>query len=240
MCINLKKSVLVLAMTSVMTSAQVFAMDSSQDQLNKQKQTGSHQMENTNKDLNHLNKGAEPAISDAEIKRTLQKALSEYAGQLQVKIENNQVFLSGELPSDTDYEKVVTVSESMKGVEEVHVDDLTVKDSEAPLQDTYITAKVKGSLIQADIMGQDLPSWTVDVETKNGTVYLSGSVSSQKEIDSVMDVVKKVKGVKDIDNQLVVEDKSPESPTESVHHDAPSKTGKTTDAVQSTDDMLSQ
>lgn len=216
------KTIAFIISSSIAGSA--FAVDASMNSPAPQNQNEAGQVTNTDMDADSdsnmdntqsvmQNEAAQPVVNDQEIAGSLQTALSQYSGQVEVKVENNIVYLSGELPSDTDYEKAVTVAESMKGVQDVNVDELTVKDSKAPLQDTYITAKVKGALIQADIMGKDLPSWTVDVETKNGTVYLSGSVATQGDIDNVMQVVKKVNGVENIDNQLVVGDSNPEPET---------------------------
>ncbi len=140
-------------------------------------------------------------------------ALSDYSGKVEVMVKGSVVYLEGELPSDTDYEKVITLAESTKGVTDVNADKLTVKDSKQPLQDTYITAKVKGALIQADVMGKDIPSWTVSVETKNGTVYLSGTVASNDEKQKVVSVVKSVNGVTQVDNQLVVGNVAPANGT---------------------------
>lgn len=149
------------------------------------------------------------STDDTTVTNNVKTALSDYSGTVTVTVTSGIVYLEGQLPSDTDYEKVVTLAESVKGTKDVNVDKLTVKDSTQPLQDTYITGKVKGALIQADIMGKDIPSWTVSVETKNGTVYLSGTVANEQEKQSIVDVVQGVKGVSQVDNQLVVGNVAP-------------------------------
>jgi len=123
---------------------------------------------------------------------------------LTVSVQGGVVMLSGELPSDTDYDKVVTMAQSIKGVGDVNADGLTVTSSQNPLTDTYITAKVKGSLIQYDLFTADIPSWTIGVETKNGQVHLSGTVKSQQDLDKIVQIAEKVKGVKEVDNKMVV------------------------------------
>ena len=246
---SLKMKTLALIIGSTMTAG-AYAVDASTDNTINQNQNDSGQTTNMNSgpdssnnpnmqntETTMQNQGAQPAVTDDEIASALQTGLSQYSGKVQVKVENNVVHLSGELPSDTDYEKVITVAESMKGVQNVNVDELTVKDSNAPLQDTYITAKVKGSLIQADIMGKDLPSWTVDVETKNGTVYLSGSVASQDDIDKVLQVVKQVDGVQNVDNQLVVGNDDQNSDTVAGQNNDDNQTMNTNDGSMSTDNQ---
>lgn len=88
-------------------------------------------------------------LNDSQVAEHVNKALSDFSN-LTIEVKNKVVYLSGELASDTDYEKAVTLAESIKGVHDVNVDELSVKDSDQPLTDAYITAKVKGALIKAD------------------------------------------------------------------------------------------
>ncbi|AHE65929.1 BON domain-containing protein [Legionella oakridgensis] len=141
---------------------------------------------------------------DAKLTSDVNTALADYAGKINVSVKGGVVYLSGQLPSDTDYEKAVTLAESTKGVLDVNVDNLTVKDSKNPLYDSYLTAKVKGALIQTDVLDKDIPSWSVSVETKNGEVFLSGTVKSDQEKQEVVKVVNSVNGVTKVNDQLQV------------------------------------
>ncbi len=66
------------------------------------------------------------------------------------------------------------------------------------LSDTAVTAKVKSALLAE----KGLKSTDISVETQNGTVQLSGFVTSSAQIDQAKDVAKHVKGVKDVKNDL--------------------------------------
>jgi osmotically-inducible protein OsmY len=68
------------------------------------------------------------------------------------------------------------------------------------IDDSVITTKVK-SLLAADDF---LKSFQIGVETYQGTVQLSGFVNSQKAVDKANEIVKSVKGVKSIKNDLIV------------------------------------
>jgi len=68
------------------------------------------------------------------------------------------------------------------------------------IDDSVITTKVK-SLLAADDF---LKSFQISVETYQGTVQLSGFVNSQKAIDKAGEVVRSVKGVKSLKNNLIV------------------------------------
>lgn len=66
---------------------------------------------------------------------------------------------------------------------------------------TAVTTKVKASL--ANTIGlKSLKA--IDVTTYKGVVQLSGFVTNQKEIDEAVAVVKKVAGVKSVENSLLV------------------------------------
>jgi len=68
-------------------------------------------------------------------------------------------------------------------------------DSEQPIDDTWITTKVKASLLADD----DVAGLKVDVETVNGVVTLSGDVASQAQIDEARRIAGDIKGVVEVD-----------------------------------------
>ena len=68
------------------------------------------------------------------------------------------------------------------------------------VDDSVITTKVKSLLAGDDF----LKSFQVSVETYKGTVQLSGFVGSQKAVDKAGEIVKSVKGVKSVKNNLIV------------------------------------
>lgn len=150
---------------------------------------------------------AEATISDPSLQTAIQSALNSFKDKVNVTVMNGVVNLSGQLDSDTDYEKVVTITESTPGVIDINVDNLSVKDSQSPLTDTFITAKVKGELLKSDIMGEDIPSWSVSVETKDGQVFLSGTIGSEQEKQSIINLIKGVKGVAKINDEIEVSGK---------------------------------
>ncbi|OHE24674.1 MAG: transporter [Syntrophobacterales bacterium RBG_19FT_COMBO_59_10] len=68
------------------------------------------------------------------------------------------------------------------------------------VDDSVITTKVKSLLAVDDF----LKSFQIGVETYQGTVQLSGFVNSQKAVDKAGEIVRSVKGVKSIKNNLIV------------------------------------
>jgi len=68
------------------------------------------------------------------------------------------------------------------------------------VDDSVITTKVKSLLAEDDF----LKSFEISVESFKGTVQLSGFVNSQKAVDKAGEIVRSVKGVKSLKNNLIV------------------------------------
>ena len=75
--------------------------------------------------------------------------------------------------------------------------DLSVGTS---VDDGVITTKVKSTLF-AD---PEVKSFDIKVETRKGTVQLSGFVDSQTRIDRALDLARRVEGVKNVENHMTV------------------------------------
>lgn len=69
-------------------------------------------------------------------------------------------------------------------------------DSDQPMSDTWITTKVKSSLLaDSDVAGLD-----VEVETVNGVVHLRGDVDSQAQVDRAVEIARDIDGVTNVDS----------------------------------------
>ncbi len=69
------------------------------------------------------------------------------------------------------------------------------QNSDQPVDDTWITTKVKSSLLaEADVSGLD-----INVDTLNGTVTLRGQVENQAQIDTATRIAREIEGVTNVD-----------------------------------------
>ena len=69
-------------------------------------------------------------------------------------------------------------------------------DSDQPMSDTWITTKVKSSLLaDSAVAGLD-----VEVETVNGVVHLRGDVDSQAQVDRAVEIARDIDGVTNVDS----------------------------------------
>lgn len=70
------------------------------------------------------------------------------------------------------------------------------------IDDSVVTARVKSALL-AD---HDVKSFDIKVETRKGQVQLSGFVDTQARIDNAIALVRRIEGVKGIENGMSVKD----------------------------------
>lgn len=73
-------------------------------------------------------------------------------------------------------------------------------DSAQPVDDTWITTKVKSSLL-ADT---DVAGLQINVDTLNGVVTLAGEVEQQAQIDKAISIARGIKGVTDVQSTGLV------------------------------------
>ncbi|MCB1555228.1 MAG: BON domain-containing protein [Xanthomonadales bacterium] len=71
--------------------------------------------------------------------------------------------------------------------------------SDRPVEDAWITTKVKSSLL----MSKNVDGLDFTVETKNGVVYLGGLASSRAELSLAQEIAEDVRGVKRVDGSAV-------------------------------------
>ena len=70
------------------------------------------------------------------------------------------------------------------------------------IDDTVVTTKVKSALL-ADA---DIRSFDLKVETRKGTVQLSGFVDSQTQIERALTTTRGIEGVKNVENKITIKD----------------------------------
>lgn len=167
------------------------------------------------KPTNSVLQQTKEAVSDSSIIATVKaklarnKLLSVF--NISVKTAEGNVQLSGKVDSDMQYEEAVMLAQSTNGVKDVDAEHLMVKDSNQPIEDTYITAKIKGQLLKDKMMGKNVQSWPVSVETKNGVVFLKGKVDSDAQKENIERAIKDVDGVKSVRSYISVKQDNEEN-----------------------------
>lgn len=129
-----------------------------------------------------------------------------HATTIHVETQKGVVRLTGTVDSQTEASTAVEIAQSAAGVNDVDASTLVVQNSSQPLQDSYITAKVKGMFLQEKLFNTtDIPVTSITVETQNGVVYLSGNVNSAKIADKAKELAQRVHGVKSVQSTIKVQ-----------------------------------
>jgi len=141
-------------------------------------------------------------VEDQAIELRIKNALGkdeEIAKQTHINVTsyNGIVLLSGEAPGQALRTRAGEIARGDKQVRRVHNEIQIAAPSSAMTRssDSWITTKVKSSLVGLDIKGFD-PS-RVKVVSENGTVFLMGMVH-HKEADGVVTRTQQVSGVQRI------------------------------------------
>ncbi|HVT63374.1 MAG TPA: BON domain-containing protein [Legionellaceae bacterium] len=146
------------------------------------------------------------AVITAEVKAQYLLTPALKSASISVETKDGIVTLKGTIDTNLQYDKAVSIAESINGVKDVTADDLYVTSSEAPIHDLYITAKVKGTLMKERFFGpKPVEYWPVYIETKNSSVYLAGTVETAEKRDAIVDVVKSVQGVHAVESLITIQ-----------------------------------
>ncbi len=105
---------------------------------------------------------------------------------------NNIVLLSGEIPEENLKRRAVALAGGIEKVRQVHDETALAAPSSllARSSDTWITSKLKASLLQA----KAVTAIRVKVVTERGIVYLLGLVS-QAEAEAATELARQISGV---------------------------------------------
>jgi hyperosmotically inducible protein len=143
------------------------------------------------------------SVDDASIQRDIESKISAdntiSTSDIKVSTHRGVVSLSGIAATDKEASTIVEIADATPGVKEVDTSNLKVTKSEHPLDDTFITAKVKGEFAKNKLFGDNpTPVISISVETKNGVVFLTGTADNKQQIDNAIHLAKSVKGVKKV------------------------------------------
>lgn len=152
-------------------------------------------------------KEVKPVITDTNITSTVKSELNKdpilKKYNLDVETKNHIVQLKGQVDTEKQAEKSVAIASSIEGVRDVNTRDLKIKDSKTPIADSYITSKIYGKLIRDKIFSDYNVALTrISIETKNGVVYLSGTVDSDSLNKRIVELAKETDGVKKVVDDL--------------------------------------
>jgi osmotically-inducible protein OsmY len=134
------------------------------------------------------------------------------AYKIEVTTQDGVVTLKGNINSEEAKERALSIAKQTKGVVEVK-DMIEVRrasgggDAPEPgrtvgvtIDDATTTLRVKGRLLEDPVV----KGLRIDVDTRDGVVYLTGSVGSEQEKDEAIKLARETKGVKDVQANLTI------------------------------------
>ncbi len=153
--------------------------------------------------------GAPAVIEDSVITANVKSKMladKDVSGlSVHVETKNAIVELSGHVKTEEEASKAIEIAAATEGVRDVDATNLKVDASSQPFTDAAITAKVKGIYLRDKIFGEaPVAVSTVHVKTKDGVVYLTGSVENEAQLTNAEELAKTVKGVKSVKSTLMV------------------------------------
>ncbi len=152
------------------------------------------------------------SLITAKIKTSMAADGTVKASEIEVVTKDKVVTLSGNINSQAEKDRALEIARSTSGVSNV-VDMLAVRTSadtaNAPspnlslgqhVDDAVITAAVKTRLLD----DPQVKGLKIDVDTKDGVVFLTGSVRSQAESDRAVELARGTDHVRDVKPNFTV------------------------------------
>ena len=121
-----------------------------------------------------------------------------------VTTENHVVYLEGEVDTGLQADKAVEIAQGVSGVKDVDNSKWRVKSSTSYASDSFITAKVKGTIMQLSNNNTIGANSDLHVETTNGAVHIFGTVTKSNDIATIKQAVTAIKGVKSVNSNIEV------------------------------------
>ena len=155
---------------------------------------------------------SDPVIT-TKVKAKLAADPAVQASQFDVKTEKQVVTLTGNVDSQQAKDRAIELARGTSGVTDV-VDMVSVRSDadsgDAPepgrmlgvvIDDATVTASVKARLLDDPLV----KGLRIDVDTREGVVYLTGKVKTKAEMDRAIEIAKASEHVRDVQANLVVE-----------------------------------
>lgn len=158
-----------------------------------------------------VSSSTDDAGTTARVKSRLAASPQVSSLRLDVDTETGVVFLHGRVETEEQRQAAEMIASQTKGVRQV-INQITLK-SELPPDgrwDKWITTKVKSALV-TDL---EVRAMNVDVDTKEGVVFLTGIVKEERDREKIIELAKGIQGVNQVVDNMVLEDEAWEMPRE--------------------------
>lgn len=126
--------------------------------------------------------------------------------KIYVTTENKHVTLAGTVDTKSDIADLIKLAEGTDGVKSVTAADLKVKASKQPIQDLYISGKLMGLFLKEKYFGDHPDTFkSIDFETNDGVVYLTGTVKNPQDAVQAMKLVQGVSDIRRVVSKIAIQ-----------------------------------
>ncbi|MGN7679070.1 MAG: BON domain-containing protein [Anaplasma sp.] len=138
-------------------------------------------------------------IDDAAILIKINKELFRYGifSTVTVRVSEGRVLLMGTVDSPEKRLKAERIAWQQSEVKEV-VDEIAVDKDEGTIREFAVDSAISAQVKTRMMAHAGIKSVNYSVSTVGGVVYLMGIAQGQKELNSVVSIAKRVKGVKQV------------------------------------------
>ncbi len=140
--------------------------------------------------------------ADAELKLTINKRFLDESGKLFVDVNTvvyeSRVLLTGKVENQAAHDTAERIVQQTPGVREV-INELVVTTDRSfvsGVNDVAIEIKIKAQLVAT----KDIKSINYRWRSLAGTVYVIGAAQSSQELSSVLEVIRRIDGVRKVVN----------------------------------------
>lgn len=144
------------------------------------------------------------ALITTKIKAKLLEDPVTKARKIDVDTVKGVVTLTGLVDSEEEIQRAIAIAESTSGVKKV-INNLRVgkRSMKSYLTDKEITLRIKAKFVS----DPDLKAFSIDVDTINGIVTLTGIVEKEEQKRKAIELAKSVNGVKELIVNIQVKNK---------------------------------
>ncbi len=137
----------------------------------------------------------------------VQNGLKNFGNSIDVTVNEGRVLLTG-IARDVQKAKLASdLAWKVIGVKEV-IDEIQVRDGEgmhisdytSAVYDYFITGKIEGRLF----MSKKVSTFNYKVTTVSGTVYMIGVAQNESELEKVINIVSKMRGVNKVVSHVIL------------------------------------
>lgn len=142
---------------------------------------------------------------DSQVKSRLaaDKTVSDL--KITISTKSGVVSLIGKVNTDEEARKLIEITESTPGIKDTDTTHLIIEESKQPIMDTFLIAKVNGAFAREKLFGdKDISVMSINVDSKNGIIYLTGTANSKEQADNAVSIAKSITGVKRVDSKIEI------------------------------------